>query len=66
MGKHGRESAGASPRWPDSGEDADHSGAALGLLVEPFKQVGCLQVLMVLTWEPGEVQRLADGSRPNR
>ena len=50
MGKHGLESAEASPRWPDSGEDADHSGAALGLLVEPFKQVGCLQVLVVLTW----------------
>ena len=31
-------------------EDADHSGAALDLLVEPFEQVGRLQGLVVLTW----------------
>ena len=31
-------------------EDADHSGEALDLLVEPFEQVGRFEVFVVPTW----------------
>lgn len=41
-------------------EDPDDAGSALDLLVEPLKQVGALEVLVVLPRQPVKRQRLAD------